>query len=144
MYKYEIGDDETCGELTERLSSGSAKQLILTLETIISDKAEVWEQNNQYATYTEKIETDSAELNWEMNPSTMHNFIRAHTPKPGVWFEDNNKRIKIYKTHLVEGKFVIDQLQIEGKKVCSLLELKNGYPAVFKALNEKVNKVNEE
>lgn len=136
MYKYPIKNEETSGELTSRLSKSAARMLIIALETIISDKAEVWEQDNSEATYTGKIDPSMAEINWKNNPDVVVNHIRAYSPKPGAWTVVGGKKIKFLKAHSVEGKIVIDLIQLESKQPMQFSALKNGHPQIYKSIKD--------
>jgi methionyl-tRNA formyltransferase len=76
-------------------------------------------------------------------PQNLHNFIRAMYPWPQAWSTiggqwPTRKRIKIIETHLESSQtitsnhqktiLVIDKVQLEGKKIISWKEFKNGYP----------------
>ncbi len=136
MYKYPIKSEETSGELASRLSKSAAKLLIMSLETIISDKAEVWEQDNLEASYTQKIDSQMAEIDWNNKPEVVVNHIRAYSPKPGAWAMLNGKKIKFLKAHLAEDKLVIDLIQLESKQPMQFSALKNGYPHIYKSIKE--------
>jgi methionyl-tRNA formyltransferase len=62
--------------------------------------------------------------------------VRAFTPWPGTWTEIKSKvksqklkvkRLKILKARLKNGKLVLEQVQLEGKKPISWEEFKKGY-----------------
>ncbi len=77
-----------------------------------------------------------------INSDLIERAVRAFTPWPGIWttlsfvsksYDRKKKiqlkrRLKILKAH-VEGKmFILDQVQLEGKKRVSWEEFKRGYP----------------
>ena len=54
--------------------------------------------------------------------------FRALDPWPGIWTIINEKRLKILKLHLYEGKLVIDEVQLEGKNPTSFAQFSSAYP----------------
>ena len=73
-----------------------------------------------------------------LTPEILHNYIRAMEPWPIVWTEiiverkgkKITKRLKIFKSHLKNKKLVLDQVQLEGKKIVSWVQFQQGYPTV--------------
>ncbi len=57
--------------------------------------------------------------------------FRAFDPWPGLWtlytINHEEKRLKILKLHLYEGKLIIDQVQLEGKKPTSYNQFSAAY-----------------
>ena len=43
---------------------------------------------------------------------------------------ENQKRLKLLKAHLEEGKLILDEVQLEGKDPVSWKQFKEGYPNV--------------
>jgi len=75
------------------------------------------------------------------SPQALERFIRAMQPWPIAWTQvvfpnghkaaQNQKRLKILKAHLEDKKLVLDEVQMEGKKVVSWKQFKEGYPKVI-------------
>ncbi len=103
-------------------------------------------QNNNSATYTKKLSREDGFIEWKklLNASTkLFNFYRALSPWPGIWtllrqdfhlrqdyggqIGGQAKRLKILKSHLEKEKFVIDEVQLEGKKPTSWELFKKAY-----------------
>lgn len=131
MYKHRISNADTSGEVIERLARLSAIQLVMTLEDILADKAEFWEQDHAKATYSKKITVDDAKIDWTKNFGDIVNHIRAMSKKPGAWTNVNDIKIKILSAKLDENNQpVFDQIIIPGKSAMSMSDLKNGYPKI--------------
>jgi methionyl-tRNA formyltransferase len=63
------------------------------------------------------------------SPETAERFIRAMNPWPSAWTKlENQKRLKLLKAHLEEGKLILDEVQLEGKDPVSWKQFKEGYP----------------
>lgn len=136
MYKHKIEKTDTTGTLMSRLANSSGTQLIITLEEILSEKAEYWEQQHTKATFTEKITTETAKIDWSAKPEVIVNLIRAMAPKPGAWTEIEGVIVKILKAHVAEvgpltrsdlAEVIIDELQLAGKSMVSFQDFKNGH-----------------
>ncbi|MBI4990698.1 hypothetical protein HZB96_01235, partial [Candidatus Gottesmanbacteria bacterium] len=58
----------------------------------------------------------------------------ATTSTPPRWRDQNNRRLKILKVHLasqgetLQGKLILDLVQLEGKNPVSWKQFKEGYP----------------
>lgn len=53
----------------------------------------------------------------QFNNKMLHNFIRALYPWPSAWtILPSKKRLKLLKSHLKNGKVILDEVQIEGRK----------------------------
>ncbi|HNW35680.1 MAG TPA: methionyl-tRNA formyltransferase, partial [Candidatus Ozemobacteraceae bacterium] len=79
----------------DRLSAMGAPLLIRTLQAFARGEIRPEAQNHSNATYTQKISSDTAHIDWQRPATTLFNLIRAMTPCPGAWFESNGERFKI-------------------------------------------------
>ncbi len=141
MYKHRVSNTDTSGAVIERLARLSAIQLIITLEDILADKAEYWEQDATKATFTSKISVDDAKIDWTKNAGDIVNYIRAMSPKPGAWTVVDNIKIKILQAKLDEkGQTYFDQIIVPGKRAMGMSDLKNGYPKLYDFLTEMISK----
>ena len=64
------------------------------------------------------------------DPEIAERFMRAMQPWPGVWtwVEPTHKRLKILKAHPEGNKFILDEVQLEGKDPVSWKQFSEGYP----------------
>jgi len=86
---------DTLVSLHDRLSAMGAPLLIKTLQAFAHGEIRPEPQNHSHATYTHKISSDTAHIDWQHPATTLFNLIRAMTPCPGAWFESNGERFKI-------------------------------------------------
>ncbi len=160
QFKEDIQDSDTSETLRARLFERSAEVLIEMLEPYIHNKIKPKVQDENEATFTTKILKDHAFIpeevlrsvnsgqpkeDWEIKfvegqtqtatPVLVDSFVRAMQPWPIAWTKMNEKRIKIMKSHLEENKFVIDEVQVEGKNAVTWSQFKQGYPN-FSSLSE--------
>lgn len=101
-----IGENETSGELLERLSSDCADQLIDTLKGYLLGEIRPVQQDHSKATYYQQsdIAKDKVRIDWENSAEEIHNLIRGMNPWPIAWTMLDGKRVKIYRTVLDSNK----------------------------------------
>ena len=98
----EINDDETCGQLFERLSQVGADLIIETLPTILNGSAKFVKQDNGKASHTKVIKKEQAIINWSDSAENINNKIRAFNPAPVAFCYFENNPFKIYSARVVE------------------------------------------
>ena len=92
-----INDSDDFAALHDRLSTSGAILLAQTLKDYATGNIQATPQQHDKATYTSKITPQTARINWNMPATVVNNLIRAMSPFPGAWFEDDNERIKVFK-----------------------------------------------
>jgi methionyl-tRNA formyltransferase len=153
--KIEIGQDETAGELHDKLAKLGAEALLETVKIIQTGNVQTIKQDETLATPAPKIKKEMCQINWyEMKAEQVHNFVRGLSPNPGAFTFLNGKILKIYRTKLVEkiseattlkpGQIIVDgdslfavcsdlkpvqiiEVQIEGKKKLKSEEFLRGH-----------------
>lgn len=96
----EIKEDETVGELHDKLAERGAELLLKTLKDLKAGKAPRIPQDDSEATFAYKIEKTLGEIDWNQNAEDIHNLIRGVNPWPGAYTELNGDRIKIWQSSL--------------------------------------------
>ncbi len=94
-----IGDDETAGELRDRLVALGADLLVRELDNVpgSTPRAQVGE-----ATYAAKLEIDEFRLDpYTHGADTLARVVRAGNPAPGAWCTVNGRRLKVLRVHRV-------------------------------------------
>jgi len=141
--KIQIGEDETAGELSNRLSLLGAEIVVETLAKIQSGTIELIEQDGTQSTRAPKITKENCLIHWSKPALMAHNFIRGFSPEPGAFTFLGSKMMKILKSSIQHsaicdwksiypGTIVVDsgrlfvscadgcveilELQLEGKK----------------------------
>ena len=99
-----ISKETTSGELLEKLSKIGSNALADSIELINSKKAIFKKQNEDDATYANKIDKVETKIDWNDKAENVIAKINAFSPKPGAWFFMQNERIKILKAEEVEQK----------------------------------------
>jgi methionyl-tRNA formyltransferase len=98
-----IGDEETAGDLHDRLAVMGGELLVEHIATILSGERHAEPQDDALATYAGKIRKDDARLNWSDDAPTIARKVRAYNPVPGAWFEFGGERIKCWGATVIDG-----------------------------------------
>jgi methionyl-tRNA formyltransferase len=141
--KLSIGDEETAGELHDRMMKVGADLLVKTVQGLEAGTLKEIPQSyisDEILPHAPKIFTETASIEWNKSVNEIHNLIRGLSPYPGAFADFNGKMIKIYsatkeqetptikqgdfltdkKTYLKfaasDGYINVKELQLEGKK----------------------------
>lgn len=118
----------TTPELSQILWELGGDLLVETIPQWVTGKIKPQEQDHSKATYTKKLTRNDGRIDWNREAEYIERQVRAFTPWPGVFTFWKGKRVKILKAHVEQGKLVIDELQLEGKKPTTLRDFLLGYP----------------
>jgi methionyl-tRNA formyltransferase len=80
----EIREDETAGELEERLAAIAADLVVDSLATLAGGEITWKPQDDSLATLASKLESTEAEIDWREPAQTLARRVRAFSPKPGA------------------------------------------------------------
>ena len=117
----EAGEDAPA--LTERLAAIGAGLLVETLELFEEIKAV--EQDHRAATVTRRLSKEDGELEWEMGALEIDRRVRALQPWPGVTLPTKKGRVKVLSGHIDGDRYVLDMVQLPGKKPASAKQVLN-------------------
>lgn len=110
--KVTIGEDETTGELWDRLSKIGGELLVKTLEQI-EDRTAPREKQGEDYTMAPMLNKDMAKIDWE-NKSAIEvkNLVRGLNPIMGAYTFWNGKKIKFWKVDIAkENEIMVDNLE---------------------------------
>ena len=97
----EIGEEETTGELWNRLSCLGGKLLVETLKLIEEGKAPREKQEGEFS-LAPMLSKEMALIDWEnFDINKIHNLIRGLNPIMGAYSYINNKKIKFWKSKIL-------------------------------------------
>lgn len=100
----QIGDDETTGELWDRLSIIGANLLVKTLEDLENGTYEREKQGDDF-TVAPMIKKEMAKIDWKNQTSSeIKNLVRGLNPFMGAFSFLNDKKIKIWKVEKLNDK----------------------------------------
>lgn len=92
-----IGEDETGGELAERLAVDGAELLLLTIKELEKGGIIRTPQNHALHTMTSPIKSGDCLIYWEWPAQKIVNLIRALSPQVGAYTFWKGKRLKVWK-----------------------------------------------
>ena len=114
--KVSIGENETTGELWNRLSKIGGELLVKTLKLIEKGNAPRTKQGEDY-TIAPMLDKEMSKIDWENKTAEqIKNLIRGLNPIMGAYTFVNGKKLKIWKAQVVE----------ENKILVSDDKIKNG------------------
>ncbi|MCO5315408.1 MAG: methionyl-tRNA formyltransferase [Solirubrobacterales bacterium] len=87
-----IGPDESYGELAPRLARTGGRLLVATLTAAADGEIEWTEQDDDAATYAEKIESAERRIDPEQPSGRVHSLVRALNPHIGAWLDLGGER----------------------------------------------------
>jgi len=155
--KIGIGEDETAGELHDRMKAIGAQLLVQTMQMVADGHLKETAQDEIGDTQTEtlqhapKIFTETCKIDWVKSTAEIHNLIRGLSPYPAAFTALDNKILKVFRSskeitsHAFEKgsvhtdgktylKFVCNDgfihildMQLEGKKRMFVADFLRGY-----------------
>jgi methionyl-tRNA formyltransferase len=155
--RFAIGEDETAGEVHDRMKEIGAALLVETVKGLAEDKLEEVPQSSivhgpsSIVKHAPKIFTETCRIDWNKSADEIHNLVRGLSPFPGAFSVLHDKMLKVYRSskELVAhnqqpGEIVSDgktylkyacgngyvhilDLQLEGKKRMNTADFLRGY-----------------
>ena len=101
--KTPIGEDETAGQLLDRLAVLGADPLSKTLSKVDKGEAKGIPQDASKATYAPMLDKTMCAIDWTKTAQQVHNHVRGLHPWPVATAELNGTKFKIHATKVVEG-----------------------------------------
>ena len=90
-----VRQDDTAGDLLERLSVSGATLLEKTLDGIADGSLTAVPQSADGVTFAPKISVEEARVRWDLPAQVVDRRIRAVTPSPGAWTMIGGLRVKL-------------------------------------------------
>ena len=150
-----IGEDETTGELWDRLSKIGGKLLVETLEKIKDNTAPRQKQQGDFS-IAPMLKKEIAKINWEERTAReIKNLIRGLNPIMGAYTFINGKKIKFWKVELLDNNKIeqeeiidenIDKLEngtviLSDSKIGLFIKAKEGIINVIEIQGENAKKM---
>lgn len=150
--KTEIGENETAGELFDRLAPMGAELLIKTLVAIENGTVTPVKQNDSESTYASMLDKTMSPVDFNESSRDVHNKIRGLDPWPVALTHLEGKTLKLFGSTVSDdlkggkagetktlknglaifcgdGKaIVVSQVQFEGKKRMNAADFLRGHP----------------
>lgn len=100
----QIGEEETTGELWNRLSILGGELLVKTLKSIESGTYTRTKQENNFS-MAPMLNKEMAKINWkEKTALEIKNLVRGLNPIMGAYIEREGKKIKFWKVEIIKTK----------------------------------------
>ena len=94
--KTEIGEKETFGELSDRLSLLGAEALLKALQSIEKGNFALVKQRDKDAVLTRKIAKESAKIDFSLPAEKIVNLVRGMNPEPTAFAEIEGARLNVF------------------------------------------------
>ena len=122
----QIGEDETTGELWDRLSKIGAKLLVETVDKIEKGTAPRIPQSGEF-TMAPMLNKEMARIDWiNKNSREIKNLVRGLNPIMGAYTTYNDKKIKIWRAGSIElDEFIENHPEFADYKI-SLNNMEGG------------------
>jgi methionyl-tRNA formyltransferase len=151
--KIPIGENETAGELHDKMKDVGATLLVKTIKKLAAGNLKELPQESLSVMikHAPKIFTETCRISWNKPVEDVHNLVRGLSPFPGAFTVLDYKTLKIYRGEkqvqahsMSPGEFVTDkksflkyacndgflllkEIQMEGKKKMNVEDFLRGY-----------------
>lgn len=149
--KLPIGEDETVGEVHDKMMLLGAETLLKTVQAIDNQNVVPQPQPNEAATHAPKIFQETCQIDFSKTVTEVHNFVRGLSPYPTAWTVLDGLKLKVFRTskeiippQYEAGKWLSDgksylkiacsdgfvhllDIQLEGRKRMLIRDFLNGY-----------------
>lgn len=102
----EIGENMTCGELSDALSVMGAGLIVETIDGLLEGRVKRIPQDHEAATFAPPIRKEEGLIDWTRDARSIHDLVRGMDPTPGAFSflhdaeSGKVEKIKIWKTAL--------------------------------------------
>lgn len=144
-----IGENETTGDLYNRLKETGADLLVSAINQIAEGSVQTTRQDHKLATPAPKFYKENTRIDFTRPALEVHNFIRGLSPFPTAWCIYNGKKMNVYRSkqarkmklkpgelHFDEGRLLagcgdnpveLTSVQLPGTTIMSGKDFANGY-----------------
>jgi methionyl-tRNA formyltransferase len=147
--KMPIGENETAGEVHDRMMHLGARLVLKTVQAIERGDYVLQKQDESQVSKAPKIFHETCRIDFNQPAVRIHNFIRGLSPYPGAWTLLRGEELKILRTiaeitphDYAPGEFVHDrktlkivaadgfvnvlELQLQGRRKMKVVDFLNG------------------
>lgn len=149
--KMPIGENETAGEVHDRMMQMGAGTVLKTVQAIESGTAPHLPQEESQVCHAPKIFHETCEINFAQSTVQVHNFVRGLSPFPAAWTMLDGQELKVLRTEkevmahehtpgelfsdgrsflkysTLDGYVKVLELQLQGRKRMGVRDFLNGY-----------------
>lgn len=102
-FELPIGEDETAGELFDRMAELGAESIEKTLELFDNGEVKAEPQAEEEATYAPMLKKEMGEIDFGKTAEEIHNLTRGLNPWPMAYTFLDGKSVKIHEAKVAEG-----------------------------------------
>ncbi len=148
--KTKIQENETSGDLYERLTVLGADVLLKTLEAIKNNSLNPQKQDDSKSSYAKMLDKSLSKIDWNLSAQEVHNKIRGLDPWPVALTRFDGKNLKLFRSRVLNEEYnksagtvikskdgivvvcgdkkavLITEVQLEGKKRMSASDFSRG------------------
>ena len=99
-----IFDNDNMWTLGMRLCEIGAIMIVNSIKMISNKTVKYRRQNSDIATAAPKITREMTLIDWQWENVKIHNWVRGLSPIPGMSTTYDDKRLRIFKTSILEGR----------------------------------------
>ncbi|WP_245550059.1 methionyl-tRNA formyltransferase [Haliscomenobacter hydrossis] len=149
--KMTIGEDETAGDVHDRMMQLGAGTVLKTVQAIEAGTAPSVPQDDAQASHAPKIFHETCQINFEQSTAQVHNFVRGLSPFPAAWTTLDGQELKVLRSaketaahdhppgnvfsdgrsylkfSTRDGFVQVLELQLQGRKRMLVKDFLNGY-----------------
>ena len=146
-----IGEDETAGEVHDRMMLLGAQAVLKTVRAIESGNYILQKQDERLASKAPKLFHETCQIDFQQPTQKVHDFIRGLSPYPTAWTVLENQELKIFRAEqsseplshppgvfasdnkryirisTLDGYIELLELQLQGRKRMSVKDFLNGF-----------------
>ena len=145
-----IGENETAGQLHDRLSVMGADLIVRTLTALENGTLTPEKQDDALSSYAPMLTKELCKIDWSNSAQKIHNQIRGLNSWPIAAANVNGKKVKIFTSHIYEplsenetvgkvlsvsplviacakGSLTVEEIQPDGKKKMNASDFVRGY-----------------
>lgn len=101
--KTPIGENETAGELLDRLAVLGADLLSKTLGALDKGQVTAVKQDESLVSYAPMLDKSICPIDWNQSAQKIHNHVRGLHPWPVATMQLQGTKFKVHATRIVEG-----------------------------------------
>lgn len=126
--KTEIGENETTGELYNRLKMIGADLMLKSVQALEKGDYKLQAQDNSKVCHAPKIFHQDCIIDFNKTTEDVHNFIRGMSPFPTAWTLLDGEKLKVFKTEkeIIEHDQSPGTIETDGKRLLKIAT-KDGY-----------------
>ncbi len=116
--KTPISEDDTTGDVYERLMHLGARLAIKSVQTIETGDFRCEPQDQDKVTHAPKIYHEDCKIDFHQTTAQVHDFIRGMSPFPTAWAMLDGEKLKIFRSEKepIDHEHVVGSVHSDGKR----------------------------